>query len=874
LAPRVPVAPPGLTARPFSTSARVPSLVVDTAKNGDEASLPSSAAASWPSVAKDSSSSTSSTPSSTPPSTPPSTPSPSTPSSPPPPASLSPPPQDDALLRELFDFPSPDSAPTGPPTGLFKNEYLHRPEGFLAFAQRTIEKAERIVDKVLWASTDGEYREVVRDLDRLSDLLCRVLDLSDFVRMTHPDARFQQASSAAWGLVYQYMNRLNTMTGLSDQLRKALASPAVTASWTEEERAVADILQLDFEKSAIHLPPQQRDRFVWLSQRISEVGTSFCAEMEPATPYIDGPSADFFGLHPRIAADLTVKKDRIRMPALGMEASAALRSVHAERVRQRVYVASRTASRASVARLEEMLALRSELAQLAGFKSYAHMALKDRMMARDPGSVADFLTALHSHNQPVARAEMDTLRDRKRAHLQDADAVLRPWDRDYYMDRVRGEMRDAGGHHSDDDLAAYFSLGTVMQGISRLFSRLYGIRFVPRASQPGETWHRDVRRLDVVADSGALVAVLYCDLFARPNKSPNPTHFTVRCSREIAASELDDAALEMAGRDSSLPASHLPRYASPHEAANDGMETAFEGGVLKQLPTIALVCDFAPRASSSSSDSAPSKSSLFFGLGGGGGGSPSAAASRQPPLLTLRQVETLFHEMGHAAHSILARTSLQNVSGTRCATDMAELPSTLMEHFATDPAVLSLFARHWKTNEPLPFRHIAERVRLSSRFDGIQTEYQILLALVDQAYHTTPPPRNPAAHQTSAVNSTNIYRHIQETYATPPGECPSTRWQGFFGHLHGYGSTYYSYIFDRVLAERVWKVVFRGGRDGGAVDRANGERLKESLLKWGGGRDPWVCLAAALGDDRLASGDRDAMAIVGSWGIKHGLEEK
>ena len=114
---------------------------------------------------------------------------------------------------------------------------------------------------------------------------------------------------------------------------------------------------------------------------------------------------------------------------------------------------------------------------------------------------------------------------------------------------------------------------------------------------------------------------------------------------------------------------------------------------------------------------------------------------------------------------------------------------------------------------------------------------------------------------------------MQKRYASPPLEAPSTRWQGFFGHLHGYGSTYYSYIFDRVLAERVWKVVFKAGLDGGAVDRRNGERLKESLLKWGGGRDPWACLAAALGDERLAAGDDKAMALVGSWGIMHADEK-
>jgi len=69
-----------------------------------------------------------------------------------------------------------------------------------------------------------------------------------------------------------------------------------------------------------------------------------------------------------------------------------------------------------------------------------------------------------------------------------------------------------------------------------------------------------------------------------------------------------------------------------------------------------------------------------------------------------------------------------------------------------------------------------------------------------------------------------------------------------------------------VLAQRVWNVVFSAGRDHGSLQRKNGERLKEGLLKWGGGRDPWKCMADVLGDERLADGGENAMALVGSWG--------
>ncbi|KAM6539611.1 Mitochondrial intermediate peptidase [Fusarium falciforme] len=731
---------------------------------------------------------------------------------------------DDAVLRSLFDAPTSRSFPKfglKKSQGLFKNRYLTSPDGFLRFAKANLERATKIVHRVLNASSVQEYQAVVRDLDRLSDLLCRVLDLSDFVRMTHPDPRFQDAAANAWALVYQYMNQLNTMTGLSDQLSQALAMPEVTEVWSEEEKTVAEQLKLDFMKSAVNLPKASRDRFVDLSSRISEIGSAFVQRMQPERKQITLPAHKFYGLYPGLAATLKVRSE-ITLPTLGSEAAAALQSVYDEDTRKEIYLAQRTASRETIQYLEAMLRLRGELAELAGFESYGHMALKDRMMAKSPASVMQFLLALRDHNTPIIQDELRELVLKKRDRLNIPDSKLQAWDRDFYMEKIRADMRSR--KRQEDQLSSFFSVGTVIQGLSRLFDRLYGIRLVPRESLPGETWHPDVKRLDVIDDKGDQVAVLYCDLFYRPQKSPNPAHFTVRCSREILPSEVAEIAAEQDG--------DAPTFESAEMAANDGMEISTKDGVLKQLPTIALVCDF-----------------------------PKSDNSKEPAFLSFHSVETLFHEMGHAIHSILARTSFQNVSGTRCATDFAELPSTLMEHFAADPTVLSLFARHWRSDQPLPYELVAERARLTKRFEGIDTEHQIILAMVDQAYHA-PDVANPG------FDSTAVFHDIKGRFAHGPQDPPNTCWQGFFGHLHSYGSTYYSYLFDRVLAERVWRVVFKAGDNGAAISRENGERLKENLLKWGGGRDPWTCLAETLQDERLAPGDEKSMALVGSWGIK------
>ncbi|PSR77697.1 hypothetical protein BD289DRAFT_445054 [Coniella lustricola] len=742
---------------------------------------------------------------------------------------------DDATLRKIFDSNaawlsfSQESAQASHNVGLFRNAYLTDPQGFLVFAHVSLERAKSIVDKILHATSELEYRQVVRDMDRLSDILCRVIDLADFVRNTHPKHSMQAAASQAWASVYEYMNLLNTTNGLNEQLGKAMSMPKVYKSWTEEERTVAEILRLDFTKSAVNLPKEARDKFIQLSSEIGEVGQDFVDNASASTDKILIPSANLQGVDPKIISKSINRNKEAEIHPLGPEAQSILRNTHNEHARKQVYIASRTASPATIDRLERMLKLRAELADLAGFSSYSHMALRDRMMAKNPEAVWKFLTALLDSNKPLVQREMQDLVAMKKTN-KGSNKHFQAWDKDYYMDSIRRAARSMAKY--EDSLSAYFSLGTVMQGLSRLFTRLYGIRFVPRETLPGETWARDVRRLDVVSDTDGHVAVLYCDLFFRPGKAANPAHFTVRCSREIQPHELHEATAQLSHDRSGT---QLPHFATAEEAANDGMALARDqDGVLKQLPTIALVCDFPHSSNSSSGD--------------------------KPAFLTFGQLETLFHEMGHAIHSILARTSLHNVSGTRCATDLAELPSTLMEQFCADRDVLALFARHWSTDQPLDFRMVVEQLQKSRLFAGIDTEHQILLAMLDQQYHS------PRVAQTPDFNSTRVYQEVQRRYGNTTVDNFDTTWQGFFGHLYGYGSSYYSYLFDRVLADRVWDTVFQSGRDGAAVSRENGERLKENLLKHGGGRDAWQCLADTLQDDRLAKGDHAAMALVGSWG--------
>ncbi|KAI9722446.1 MAG: Mitochondrial intermediate peptidase [Chrysothrix sp. TS-e1954] len=766
--------------------------------------------------------------------------------------------QDDSTLRRIFDSHtfwkefSTRLTKTGKRAGLLQNRHLTSPHGFQQFAQDALKKCQRIVKKICAASTVEDYKSTVRDFDCLSDQLCRVIDLSDFIASVHPSTTVQEAASQAHGQMYQYMNVLNTTPELELQLKKANAMPEVTSSWSAEEQATAKILLKDFEQSAISSPADVRKRFVDLSNTVMQAGQELIDTMSPAEHSLKFSSSDLVGMDPLTVKPLT-RFGTSTLQTHAPHTRLALRSVRNPDVRQRIYAASRTASKESISNVERLVTSRSELASLAGHQSFAHMTLTDKM-AQTPEAVASFLDMLSLRNKPHTESDLSQLTSAKRSDVNDPSAILHAWDRDYYTSLLRRNSRaNTLSTSSSENLAPYFSLGTVMQGLSRLFDRLYGVRLVPRETLSGETWNSDVRRLDVIDEDEGHIAVIYCDLFQRPGKSPNPAHYTLRCSREITSTEAEDV---LASSSSPLPNS--TDLESMSHLLNDGMSltaSATKPGTYNQLPTIAFICDF-----------------------------PASTNSAQPTLLTQHNLSTLFHEMGHCLHSILGRTSLQNVSGTRCATDFAELPSVLMEHFAASPAVLSLFARHWQTNEPLDVSLVSRQLEDAKTLrTAWETESQIALSLLDQRLHSLPP---------GPVDSTAIYRRLfsdADTRAVTLPDPSTTSWHAFFGHLFQYGGVYYSYLFDRAIAGKVWEEVFSpspssssrwggggggggGGNGGGeaarALSRSQGALYREQVLSHGGSRDGWACVAGVLGPERawMSEGGTGAMEEVGRWG--------
>uniref|UniRef100_A0AAX7U2I6 Mitochondrial intermediate peptidase n=1 Tax=Astatotilapia calliptera TaxID=8154 RepID=A0AAX7U2I6_ASTCA len=202
-----------------------------------------------------------------------------------------------------------------------------------------------------------------------------------------------------------------------------------------------------------------------------------------------------------------------------------------------------------------------------------------------------------------------------------------------------------------------------------------------------------------------------------------------------------------------------------------------------------------------------------------------------PTLLTPGMMENLFHEMGHAMHSMLGRTRYQHVTGTRCATDFAEVPSILMEYFATDYRVISQFARHYETGKPLPESMVARLCESKKVCGAADTQLQIFYAVLDQIYHSEPQNRS----------TTEILKDMQQKFYGLP-YAPNTAWQLRFSHLIGYGAKYYSYLMSRAVASMVWKQCFIED----PLNREMGERYRREMLAHGGAKEPMLMVEGML----------------------------
>ncbi len=227
-------------------------------------------------------------------------------------------------------------------------------------------------------------------------------------------------------------------------------------------------------------------------------------------------------------------------------------------------------------------------------------------------------------------------------------------------------------------------------------------------------------------------------------------------------------------------------------------------------------------------------------------------AHGQPLLLSWDDVETLFHEFGHALHGLFSDTRYQQNAGTSVPRDFVELPSQLNEMWAFHPRVLARYARHHETGEALP-SEMSESLIASKTFgQGFATSEYVQAALIDQAWHRGTAaafPVDPGAVQEFEENALRMIDQWEELV-------PPRYRSGYFAHSFagGYDGAYYAYMWAEMLAAELegWLRGPASASGDGGLNRAAGDRLRKELLSRGNSRDPMDSFRAVAGREPSA----------------------
>lgn len=224
----------------------------------------------------------------------------------------------------------------------------------------------------------------------------------------------------------------------------------------------------------------------------------------------------------------------------------------------------------------------------------------------------------------------------------------------------------------------------------------------------------------------------------------------------------------------------------------------------------------------------------------------------QPSLLTIDQVETMFHEFGHALHGLLSQCTYKSTGGTSVKRDFVELPSQINENWAFEPEVLATYAFHYQTGEVIPADLVA-KVQAAANFNqGFTTGELCAASILDMKWHELSSIEGVGVDEFEAevCRQMGLVSEIIPRYR-------STYFNHIFGSS-GYSAGYYSYLWAEVLDKDAFELF----RQKGIFDKETAMSFRRNVLEKGGSEEPMVLYK------RFRGADPDAGALLRARGLR------
>ncbi len=629
----------------------------------------------------------------------------------------------------------------------------------------------------LEAVREPGWDDIVPPLERLGDGLERPWSAVRHLMGVRNSEPLRKAHEAVQGEVVAFGLRVAQSPALYAALEALEAGPGFARLEPWQQRIVRNLIR-DARHAGVGLRGAERERFNAIQGELAALATRFTNHVLDATRA--------FALTLRDPAEVAGLPDSARRLAAQSARAADEEGASAEAgpwritldlpsfvpfmenarrrdLREALYRAYVT--RASEGDLDNapliarILALRREMAELLGYRSYAELSLSSKM-AGDVGSVRRLLEQLRDASWEAARRELDELAAFAKVHPEvPQPEPLALWDVSFWAERLR-EERFA---YSEEELRPWFPLPVVLDGLFDLAARLFGVR-VEEADGQAPVWNPDVRYFTVRGEKGEPVASFFLDAYSRPGEK-NGGAWMDEC---VVRSKL---------------------LAAPGEAC--------------RLPVAHVVCNQSP------------------------------PVDDRPSCMSFHEVETLFHEFGHALQHMLTRVDTGLASGIRNVEwDAVELPSQFMENWCYDRDTVRRISAHVETGEPLPDELFAKLEAARTYRAGSDMLRQLYFAFTDLALYDD---FDPAGDESAF----DVQRRVAaRTTVLPP--LPEDRFLCSFSHIFagGYAAGYYSYKWAEVLSADAFGAFEEVGLDDAAGVAATGRRYRETVLALGGSVHP------------------------------------
>lgn len=398
-------------------------------------------------------------------------------------------------------------APKENSKGLFGNQLLSHPNGFYVFRQNAIVDAEGLVRE---ATSPTRTRKMVQIFDELSNSLCKVADLSEFVRIGHPDRNYSNAAEQSSIAINAEVERLNTNRALYNSLlQSATKGDVVPTSATDDY--VSKLFLFDFEQSGIHLDEGLRKEVVNLNEHILHVGSYF----------MQGTTQPRVMLKNEVPVDLWKyfhsEGNKVVISGLHNDANDA-------HLREFAFKQFLRYEDHQEQLLLELIYSRLKLSRTCGFQSFAHRAINGSI-ADTPEVVWELINSVNSMVRSKSEKDFEEMHALKQRESADPNSMLMQWDIPYYQqfNKVRKFSEDI--KHANP----YFSLGNCMEGLDMILNSIFDIRLEVCNVDQEDLWHQSVIKLAVKDNSNnEVLGFIYCDFFMRSKKPFHDCHFTIQ----------------------------------------------------------------------------------------------------------------------------------------------------------------------------------------------------------------------------------------------------------------------------------------------------------------------------------------------------------